>query len=92
MDKVKAIELITSLTPAELRELNSMVVSAIRARRSIEVHRFMRGDRVKFEARGHIALGNVTKVNQKTVSVKVDSPIHVAGNWRVTPEALTKIA
>lgn len=91
MDRSEMVELVSRLSGEELRELNKIVIGSLRARRSIEVFKFAVGDRVQFEAKGVLATGEVTKLNQKSVGVDAEEPFDRIGNWRVSPSLLTKI-
>ena len=75
-------------TLEELRELNRMVVEAVRAR-EIDVSRaFKFGDRVKFTAKdGRTITGSVFKINLKTIKVRSIDTV-----WAVTPSLLSRVA
>lgn len=67
---------------------------ALKARHSYvqgaAVRQFHVGDLVAFEARGATHQGNVTRINQKTVSVRV-METYGPVKWKVTPSFLTKV-
>ena len=51
---------------------------------------FRKGDKVRFtSSKGEVISGTVTRVNQKTVSMRCDDGIH---GWRVSPTLLEKVA
>lgn len=82
---------INFLTIEELKELNKIVVLRIKnldskkqlmASASLNV-----GDQVSFDSkRGYKVVGEVIKVNSKTIHVKTEQ-----GTWKVSPSLLTKI-
>ena len=58
-------------TLEELRNLNLLVVEAIRAREQAAAGTFLVGDRVKFTAKdGRTITGTVFKINLKTIKVR----------------------
>jgi hypothetical protein len=71
----------------ELRELNRMVVEAVRAR-EIDVSRaFKFGDRVRFTTKtGRTVTGSVAKINLKTIKVRSLDVL-----WSVTPSLLERV-
>ncbi len=80
-DLAKFMELVKGASTAELHEFKSILDRQLRVS-------FKVGDKVRFDAgyRGVIT-GRVTKVNQKTVSVKADTGM----NWKVHPTFLSKV-
>lgn len=71
---------INSMNMDELRELNELAVRAMKRLVAAAADTFRPGDLVSFQGRsGETFSGTVTKVNQKTVSVRVGHT-----NWKVS--------
>lgn len=75
----------------ELSVLNRMVVNRIRLMQKagalVSMSQFHVGDRVSWDGTdGIIRIGIVTRLNQKTISVKTGEK----GHWNVTPQFLRK--
>lgn len=93
LNKIEANKFLSNLTAEELLELNSLVVSKIKAMRSVKtavaVAAFNVGDKVQFNNRklGCVCVGVVTKVKQKNIDVSTDR-----GVWIVGATLLQKVA
>ena len=71
----------------ELRELNRLVVEAIRSREASVGGTFLVGDRVSFRAKdGRTITGTVVKINAKTIKVR-----SIDVMWAVSPSLLTLV-
>lgn len=83
--------LLLQLNEEQLMTLNRKVVERLklihRAHSVVEVAKFNLGDRVSFNHHGKIIVGNITRLNQKTVSILTDEQ----HKWNVAPDFLNKI-
>lgn len=83
-------ELILKLNEEQLRLINRKIVERLklihRAKSSVSLARFNLGDRVYFIYEGRKMLGTITKLNQKSASIKLDD----GRQWLVSPGLLTK--
>ena len=72
----------------ELSQASDMLKRAWSMEQQKAVNNFKIGDKVQFDAgnRGGIISGIVTKINQKTISVKTDT-----STWKVSGSLLSKI-
>jgi hypothetical protein len=71
---------INGMNMDELKELNDIAVRAMKRLIAAAADTFRPGDLVSFQGRsGETLSGTVTKVNQKTVSVRVGNT-----NWKVS--------
>lgn len=85
MNRVEtAVDAIRNMTNEELNE----IVSEIKLRRTriarLNTQRLAVGDTVKFNSRGQVVTGTVTKINRKTVMVKDGYT-----NWKVPASLLS---
>ena len=87
---IKVRELIDYLTEKELMIINGFVVDKlkfIRKAKSLQaMSNFCIGDTVYFEKDHEMITGVVTKLNQKTVSIKTEDGI----GWNVAPSFLKR--
>ena len=83
---IKAIFAVDSID--DLRDINLALKQRWSELESRGVLNFKVGDSVKFTSRkrGGVQVGIVTKVNRKTIAVKVGNV-----NWRVTPSVLSPL-
>lgn len=72
-----------AFTDAQIRQGFEILQTRHRQLQALAVHNFKAGDQVEFDHKGKAMRGVVTKINQKTVSVKVDWQ-----NWKVAPTLL----
>ncbi len=83
---------IVDLSLKELHVLNRVVVDQInllqRASAFIAMSDLRIGERVSWTGNGEKLTGTIFRLNQKTVSVKVDNG---EGYWKLSPQLLTKI-
>ncbi len=88
---MKKIDL-NSMSEAELRELNLEIVRRLdfysQARRKMQLMSFRVGDRVEFDDGYQIVSGIVTRINQKTATLRTDD----GRGWRVAPSLLRRVA
>lgn len=84
-------DLILKLDEEQLRLLNRKIVERLklihRAKSSVSLARFNLDDRVYFLYEGRKMIGTITKLNQKSASIKLDDGRH----WLVAPWLLTKV-
>lgn len=79
-------KLVVDMNMQELRDLQDLVIVAMRRMQATATMMFRPGDRVSFQARdGRTISGRVLKVNQKTVSVMSDTNTL----WKVSGTLLT---
>lgn len=90
---------LNSMSEAALRELNSAVIDAIRAKMRQEELRaakaFVRGDIARFFARsGRLVHIRIDQFNTKTVSGTVcdEKGALIGGKYRVPPSMLTRVS
>lgn len=81
---------ISTLSEAELIDLNRRIVARLRLMRQVNAHvkmlEFKIGDRVSFHPRGRpVVTGMLTRYNRKTVTVITDQ----GEQWNVAPELLS---
>ena len=80
-----------SLSEAELRDLNRVIVERLNWFTSVRRHQQLRafrvGDRVEFESEYGILGGIVMKLNQKTATIAADD----GRPWRVSPSFLRSV-
>lgn len=76
-----------AFTDAQIRQGFEILQTRHRQLQALAVHNFKAGDQVEFDHKGKALRGVVTKVNQKTVAVKVDWQ-----NWKVAPTLLREAA
>ena len=82
-------KLVVDMNMQELRDLQDLVIVAMKRLQATATMMFRPGDRVTFQARGGRTItGTVLKVNQKTVSVTADrDPLALKGTstlWKVS--------
>lgn len=89
----KAVELIYQMDSSELAQ----IVEAVKLKRTHLARTMTRsvtvGDTVTFEARGRTVVGEVTKVNTKTLQVR-EAPRaggFTSTNWKVTASLVEKV-
>lgn len=87
----EADELILKLSEEQLRLINRKIVERLklihRAKSSVSLARFNLSDRVYFIYEDRKMLGTITKLNQKSASIKLDD----GRQWLVAPGLLTKV-
>ncbi len=83
--------LLLKLDEEQLRELNHKVVEKLklirRARSTVSMARFNLRDKVYFIDNGEKKIGNVLRLNPRSVTVALDN----GHEWRIAPDFLTKI-
>lgn len=87
-------KLVVDMNMQELRDLQDLVVVAMKRLQQTATMMFRPGDRVTFQARGGRTVnGTVLKVNQKTVTVTADPDARTLKNtstlWKVSGTLLT---
>jgi fatty acid/phospholipid biosynthesis enzyme len=84
--------LAAAIRKADREELN-MMIRIIKERQAelvkLESSSFKVGDTVQFMAQGDLIVGDVTKVNRKTINVRRTNGFGVT--WRVSPSLLKKV-
>lgn len=84
-------QLVIQLNEEQLHELHHLVGDRLRllhkAKALFAMQEFQVLDRVYFDYHGERKEGTVTKLNQRTISVTLDTGEH----WNVAPDFLTKI-
>ena len=87
IDMMKWEALTAQLENAEdCRRANAFISSRFAYIQRMKKLDFVVGDRVRFEHKGTTYDGNVTKINRKTLSLKLGSV-----TWRVSPSVLEKV-
>lgn len=71
------------LTKDEVREIYQLYKNAHDVLSRMETVKYYPGMKAKFMARGSMREGIITKVNQKSISIKTD-----IGVWRVSPSLI----
>lgn len=83
-------QLIHPLNEDQLHELHNLIADRLRllhkAKALIHMQKFNVQDRVYFDYHGQRKEGTITRLNQRTISVTLDSGEH----WKVAPDFLTK--
>lgn len=87
----EADDLILKLNEEQLRLINRKIIERLklihRAKSSVSLARFNLGDRVYFTYEGRKIIGTITRLNQKSASIKLDD----GRQWLVAPGLLIKI-